>query len=238
MPHVFGPFAELTRLQNELNRVFSALLEGGARPKGAFGHWDPPIDIVDSPESVRIFVETPGVPVESIRVSIRANRVTITGTKEPIATAPCERKFHCMERFFGPFEKSVTITQSINTHKGSAVLQGGVLTIEFPKVPDLRSREITLPVTDGERQDQEGEPERDEGQGQEQGQRQGQKDESPGRKGQRRERDRGEGRALPYGHETKKDREPAAATPRTRAPHEARTTSAASPTETRKKKPS
>lgn len=151
MIHSTGPFAELTRLQNELNRIFASLLESSATPEAPFGGWDPPMDVVDTPGSIRIFLELPGVPLETLSVTSRGDAVTVSGTKVPPAGSPdAERRFHCLERTFGSFSKTITINHPVNTHQGTASLAAGVLRLEFPKVPDLRSREVSIPVTAGE----------------------------------------------------------------------------------------
>ena len=150
MSHGTGPFAELTRLQNELNRIFAALLESGQRTSGLFGEWDPPMDVIDGPASVRIFLEVPGVKLESLTIRARGSSITVTGTREPDPSEASERRFLCLERSFGPFQKVFSITESVNTHRGTAILESGVLRLEFPKVPDLRSREVTISVTAGE----------------------------------------------------------------------------------------
>lgn len=151
MIHSSGPFAELTRLQNELNRIFSSLLENSGSAEAPFGGWDPPMDIVDTPTSIRIFLELPGVPRETLSVTSRGDAVTVSGTKVPPSGAPePERRFHCLERTFGTFSKTIHINHPVNTHQGTASLAAGVLRLEFPKVPDLRSREVAIPVTAGE----------------------------------------------------------------------------------------
>ncbi len=153
MTHGSGPFAELTRLQNELNRIFASLLEGGERAAGAFGQWDPAMDIIDSPNVVRIFLELPGVRPASVTVSVRGTEVTVSGDKQPGEGPLGDRRFHCLERFFGPFSKTFHLNESINSHRGTAALDAGVLIIEFPKVPDLRSRVIVIPVRAGDSPD-------------------------------------------------------------------------------------
>jgi len=144
------PFAELTRLQNELNRIFSTLLESGETPAGTLSQWDPAMDVVDAKSAVRILLEVPGVRIETIRVRARGTTIVVSGKKEPAVNQGGDRKFHCMERSFGPFTKSITLTQSINSHDGRAFLSAGVLCLEFPKVPDLRSREVDIPVRAGD----------------------------------------------------------------------------------------
>ena len=152
MTQPFGPFAELTRLQNELNRIFAALLEGD-RTKDGLG-WDPPLDVVDAGDRIRIFVELPGVALSAIRITARGGTITIAGSKDAPAQEAGGKKFHCLERFFGSFSKSVTLNAPVNTHKGCATLLAGVLCIELPKIADLRSREVTIPV-----REKEGDPE-------------------------------------------------------------------------------
>jgi len=73
-----------------------------------------------------------------LTVEVKGTLVTLTGTKStPLPTA--ERiKFQCVERGHGPVRARGAALLPVNSHGGTARLQDGLLTIEFPKVQEKR----------------------------------------------------------------------------------------------------
>lgn len=143
----YGPIVELSRLQGELNRLFAAFVDAnnaGGAPAGT--SWDPNVDVLDDGETIRILVELPGVEAGDVRVSIRGKVVMIRGTKKGRIRARESMRFFCMERYFGSFVKSVPLPRPVNSHHARTKIQHGILEIVLPRVPDLREKEIDIPV--------------------------------------------------------------------------------------------
>lgn len=142
----YGPIVELSRLQSELNRLFAAFVESNDRGAAPASSWDPNVDVVDDGETIRILVELPGVEASDVRVSIRGRVVMVRGTKKGRIRAKEGMRFFCMERYFGAFMKSIPLPRPVNSHHASTRLKDGLLEILLPRVPDLREKEIEIPV--------------------------------------------------------------------------------------------
>jgi HSP20 family protein len=142
----YGPIVELSRLQSELNRLFAAFVESNDRGAAPASSWDPNVDVVDDGETIRILVELPGVEAGDVRVSIRGRVVMVRGTKKGRIRAKEGMRFFCMERYFGAFMKSIPLPRPVNSHHASTRLKDGLLEILLPRVPDLREKEIEIPV--------------------------------------------------------------------------------------------
>ena len=142
----YGPIVELSRLQSELNRLFAAFVESNDRGGAPASSWDPNVDVVDDGETIRILVELPGVEAGDVRVSIRGRVVMVRGTKKGRIRAKEGMRFFCMERYFGAFMKSIPLPRPVNSHHASTRLKDGLLEILLPRVPDLREKEIEIPV--------------------------------------------------------------------------------------------
>ena len=52
-----------------------------------------------------------------------------------------------MERYFGSFLKSVPLPRPVNSHLAKTRMKDGILEVFLPRVPDLREKEIEIPVT-------------------------------------------------------------------------------------------
>jgi HSP20 family protein len=142
----YGPIIELSRLQGELNRLFAAFVETNDKGGTPASSWDPNVDVVDDGEMIRILVELPGVEAADVKVSIRGRVVMIRGTKKGRIRTKEGMRFFCMERYFGGFVKSIAIPRPVNSHHAKTRLKNGLLEVVLPRVPDLREKEIEIPV--------------------------------------------------------------------------------------------
>jgi HSP20 family protein len=141
----YGPIVELSRLQGELNRLFAAFVEtnkGGAPASS----WDPNVDVLDDGQTIKILAELPGVEASDVRVSIRGRVVMIRGTKKGRIRTKEGMRFFCMERYFGNFMKSVPLPRPVNSHLAKTRMRNGLLELVLPRVPDMREKEIEIPV--------------------------------------------------------------------------------------------
>ena len=108
----------------------------------------PPSDVVEVDDSVRVLLEIPGVPVSSVQVRVVGNRIEVTGEKMtdfPVG----ETSFLCLERIFGKFQRAFEVRGSVNLGEVSARMANGILVITIPKIADRRGRERRIPVTAG-----------------------------------------------------------------------------------------
>ena len=145
----YGPLVELSRLQSELNRLFSLFVESNKSVTSG-SSWDPNVDIVDDGENVRVLIELPGIEAEDVTLTIRGRVLTARGSKRGRNRSREGIRFFCMERYFGSFVKSVPLPRPVNTHRAVAKLKNGVLEIVFPRVPDQREKELAINVVRSE----------------------------------------------------------------------------------------
>ena len=145
----YGPLVELSRLQGELNRLFSLFVESNKSVTSG-SSWDPNVDILDDGENVRVLIELPGIEPEDVTLTIRGRVLTARGSKRGRIRSREGIRFFCMERYFGAFVKSVPLPRPVNTHRAVAKLKNGVLEIVFPRVPDQREKELAINVVRSE----------------------------------------------------------------------------------------
>jgi len=108
----------------------------------------PPSDVVEVDDAVRVLLEIPGVPAASVQVRVLGNRIEVTGEKIPDFPAG-ETSFLCLERIFGKFQRAFEVRGSVNLGEVSARIADGILVITIPKVTERRGRERRIPVTTG-----------------------------------------------------------------------------------------
>jgi HSP20 family protein len=137
---------EITRLQAELNRLFAGILENQRASLATAAAWNPNVDVLESPDEIRIVVEVPGLAAEDLSADARGNQLRIRGLKRADHRSGDRAKFLCMERFFGDFEKVVTLPNAVNVKQARAVLSDGLLMIRIPRVTSDRRRVIDIQI--------------------------------------------------------------------------------------------
>jgi HSP20 family protein len=139
----------VSRFQAELDRLFGEVMQLGTSNL-PMSEWQPPIDVVETPGSVMILAELPGFAAADLTLEVRGKQITLSGVKTtPLPGSP-HIKFHCMERGHGRFSREIQLFSAVNTHKGTAKLVNGLLTIEFPKIEDKRQEARVLPIEEPE----------------------------------------------------------------------------------------
>src|SRR5262249_17430080 len=140
---------ELSRLQSELNRLFSLFVESNKSATSG-SSWDPNVDLLDDGERIRVLIELPGVEAQDVEATIRGRMLTVRGAKKGRIRSREGIRFFRMERDFGSFVKSVPLPRPVNTHRASARLKDGLLEIVFPRVSDQREKELSIAVVSEE----------------------------------------------------------------------------------------
>lgn len=145
----FASLQLISRFQAELDRLFQEAVQIGDSHLPV-GEWQPSIDVVETPSAVVILAEVPGFRASDLTVEVRSTRVTLSGVKSTSLPSAQRIKFHCMERGHGRFLREIQVFSPVNTHQGSARLEDGLLTIEFPKIQDKRQEARVLHIEEPE----------------------------------------------------------------------------------------
>ena len=114
-------------------------------PEATTTAWLPLVDIFEEPDVIRLVAEVPGVRPEDVKISVEGSLLTIKGTKEQVTEEKAE-KVHRYERTYGAFERTFTLSASIDANKIKATYNLGVLTITLPKAETAKPHLITIEV--------------------------------------------------------------------------------------------
>jgi HSP20 family protein len=137
----------LARLREEMQHAFERFLRDPweARWPGLFQTTDvfPHLDLAESDSDVTIRAELPGVQPKDVHVEVTGQVLKLSGEK----SAQREEKgrdYHCCERQFGSFSRTVQLPTSVDPAKVDARYKDGVLTITLAKNPEARPKRITV----------------------------------------------------------------------------------------------
>ncbi len=136
------PWPGCSRLDRErlLERIADQMSWNDVSP---LGDWAPPLDVLETKDTLMVRVEVPGVDQKDIGISLQADRLTIKGERrrEPVESG---ERHHRAERAFGVFARIVRLPVSIDANRVTAAVRHGLLTVTLPKAPSARS--ATIPV--------------------------------------------------------------------------------------------
>jgi len=97
--------------------------------------WEPPVDIVETADSVWVHVALPGTAADSIAVKLEPGAITISAHRPfPIGASEsqCAARIHALEIPYGRFERRIGLpTQALTL--SARKLQDGCLTLTFSK---------------------------------------------------------------------------------------------------------
>src|SRR5947208_14786335 len=113
---------------------------------GRLTTWTPPVDISESANDLRLQAELPGLKPEDVKLSVEANVLTISGTKQQESEENSERVYR-YERTYGSFTRTFTLPTSIDAAGIKATYEHGVLTVVLPKVEKAKPRQIPVQVS-------------------------------------------------------------------------------------------
>lgn len=122
-------------------------MDSPARYKIEFVH-EPVADLYETPSSVVIEVELPGVEPEDILIKLLDDVVIVEGVRaEASATEGRGRKYLCMERNVQSFRRMLSLPSAVDGGAARAKFENGVLTLRFPK--HMASKVIKIKIEDG-----------------------------------------------------------------------------------------
>jgi len=130
----------------DVERLLALLEDSPSSPGTAGPEYRPPLDVVETAESLEIVVDLPGVAIDAIRVLFTHHAVVIIGHKAPPACQNREVAFHLAERTFGRFACLVRLAAAVDAGRARATVRAGELIVSLPRIEDRRGRDIEIKV--------------------------------------------------------------------------------------------
>lgn len=117
-----------------------SLLEQADRLKRQFfrtgsdaGGWEPPVDVVETEDSIIIHVVLPGVPAARVVVNFEPDAVTVSGVRR--FPAPPAARIHRIEIPYGRFERRIPLPLHA-LEPASREVADGCLALMFRKIKE------------------------------------------------------------------------------------------------------
>ena len=127
-------FNRLTGLNDELHRLFADSQ-----------CWAPALDVHEDKDSFTIRAELPGLKREDIDVSLQDGALVISGERKEEKVSE-GTEVHRRERFYGKFQRALTLPTPVAADKVKAAYKDGVLTVTLPKAEEAKPKQIDVSV--------------------------------------------------------------------------------------------
>jgi HSP20 family protein len=138
------PFREVTKLRNEMDRLWDDYFGSGRRAfKPLEGTWVPSVDVSETADKIVVKAEMPGMDIKNIDISLSGDILTIKGEKKTEREAK-EENFHLVERGYGTFARSLQLPVGVEADKIEASYKQGVLTVTCPKKEEVKAKAIEI----------------------------------------------------------------------------------------------
>ena len=138
-------FGRLSDLRDEIDRLFESPLSELTRTSQLLSGWTPALDVCEEKDNFVIKAELPGMKKEDIEVSLHDGSLSISGERKTESKHEGSEVYRA-ERFFGRFQRSVSLPTTVAADKVKAAYNDGILTITLPKTEDAKPRKIDVLV--------------------------------------------------------------------------------------------
>lgn len=141
------PYGEISSIREQMNKLWDVLRPGfGFRWGATTDVLTPRIDIYQTENDVMAIAEIPGLETkEDVEVTVTENTLTIRGEIKRGYTQEEEGLFHS-ERFYGAFNRTLTLPVEVKPEESVATYRNGVLEVRMPKTEAGRRRSFRVPI--------------------------------------------------------------------------------------------
>ena len=139
-------FGRLSSLRDELDRFFETPWNELARTSQLLSGWTPALDIYEDNDNFIVKAELPGMKKEDIEVSMHAGSLSISGERKGESKEE-DAEVCRAERYFGRFQRTVTLPAAVAAEKVKAQYKDGILTVTLPKTEEAKPKQIDVSVS-------------------------------------------------------------------------------------------
>jgi HSP20 family protein len=138
------PFREVSRLRNEMDRLWDDYFGPGRRALRPLEEaWLPAVDVSETGDKITVKAEIPGMEAKDIEISMVGDTLTLKGEKKAEREEK-EENYHMVERSYGSFSRTMKLPATVDAEKVEATYKNGVLTVVLPKKEEVKPKAIEI----------------------------------------------------------------------------------------------
>ncbi len=138
------PFRDLMAMQDRMTRLFDETVSRIWKEEGMVqAGWTPPVDVAERENELILKIDLPEMNQSEIEIKVEENTLIIQGERKFLKEMPDENYVQ-IERPYGSFHRTFTLSRRIDQDKIKASYKDGVLRIVLPKKEVVRPQKIQL----------------------------------------------------------------------------------------------
>lgn len=142
----WDPLRDLLSIQDRMNKLFEQTLSRSRAEEAITpSTWTPAVDVYETPETIVMKADLPGLTREHIEIQLRDKTLTLKGERR-FAKEAEEENYLRIERAYGAFQRSFTLPATIRQEQIRAVFRDGVLELTLPKAEESKPKQIVIEV--------------------------------------------------------------------------------------------
>lgn len=99
----------------------------------AAGAWSPAVDLIDRPGEIVVRADLPGFDHEGVQLTAEPGVLHLRGVRRMNADTRPGDSYHCVERWSGPFARTIRLPAEVDVGQMTATVTHGVLEVRLPK---------------------------------------------------------------------------------------------------------
>ena len=136
----------LPSLQDQVNRLFEDNFTRDRSAHADLATWAPPVDIYETENEMVVKADLPDLQDKDIDVRVENNTLTIRGERK-FDKEVNEDNYLRVERAYGPFIRSFSLPNTVNSEGIRAEYRNGVLTLHMAKHEESKPKQIKISVS-------------------------------------------------------------------------------------------
>lgn len=141
---LFDPFADMTRLRQQIDRLVDDATPAARAPEQARG-WRPAVDVFEDDEAFTLKLDVPDSDREKLDVQLTGEELVIRGERR--WTAPAKGACAHSERPYGQFQRVFRLGVPLQHDAVQASYRDGVLTVVLPKADTVKPRKVPVSLS-------------------------------------------------------------------------------------------
>ncbi|MBE9190801.1 Hsp20/alpha crystallin family protein [Gloeocapsopsis crepidinum LEGE 06123] len=138
------PFREVDSLQRDMNRLFDSLMRTGDGETSSMA-FVPAAEIEETPETVHLKLEIPGMEAKDLDVQVTAEAVAVSGERKS-ETKTEEKGMTRSEFRYGSFRRVIPLPTRIKNDEVQAEYKNGVLDLTLPKAEAEKNKVVKVNI--------------------------------------------------------------------------------------------
>jgi HSP20 family protein len=138
------PFRGATTLQEQVNRLFNDVFERNQNAS-SLSTWAPAVDIYETEHELVVKADLPDIDPKALDIRVENNVLTLRGERK-FEKSVNEDNYLRVERAYGSFSRSFSLSNTVNAEGIKADYQNGVLMLNIPKREEAKPKQIKVNV--------------------------------------------------------------------------------------------